>query len=238
MLYPFFPSEMYIDEAGKEATRKTLDYIAKTAVERSFAGADGWHFLHDWSWMLYNMSRLRLGEGGFAWDALHTFLDQYAKPNGLFIHNSVNIMDPRKSEDNLMRCAEKNGRCNCRGSNATANVETKRLTAPVIEGNSVFLLFATEMLIQSFGGVIRLFCGVPQSFSGGFQNLQAQGGFLLSAAMDHGNLTRLQIVASADNTLRIQDPWDEAFLPNGFRREEDLLICDMTRGQSIEICRY
>ena len=236
LLYPFFPSEMFIDKAGRENTRKTLDYIADHAVERSFAGANGWHFLHDWSWMLYNMSRLRLGEGGSAWDALHTFLEQYAKPNGLFIHNSVNIMDPRKSEINLARCAEKNGGCACRGSNATANAQTKRLTAPVMEGNSVFLLFAAEMLLQSYGGVIRLFRGVPQGFSGSFRNLQAQGGFSVSASMEHGKLTRLQITASVDNTLRIEDPWDAGFLPDGFRREEDLLICEMKQGQSMELC--
>lgn len=235
MLYPFFPSEMYVDEYGREQTQKTLIYVAQNAVERSFACKEGWHFLHDWSWMLNNMCRLRLGESEFAWEALHTFLNQYAKPNGLFIHNAVNIMDPRESEKNQKLHAEENEKLFSPGNNATANLEAKRLTAPVIEGNSVFLLFATEMLLQSFDGIVRLFPGVPKNFTGWFQNLRAQGGFLISASMERGKLSGLQITASVDGTIRLLDLWNGTFLPGGFRREEKLLVCSMMQGQSITL---
>jgi hypothetical protein len=202
ILYPIFPAEAYMSDEDKLAAKKTLEYIDKEAIERVYAGVDGWHFVHDWSWHLYNSARVRLGENEAVFAELPKFLDYFAKTNGMFVHNSIVIRDPEITEKNHRDHKGENeitadmtntpwwygsGKC------ATANIYSKDMTAPVIEGNSIFLLRATEVLIQSFGGVVRIFPGVPEGFSGEFSGLRAKGGYLVSAKMECGKLTSLSV---------------------------------------------
>lgn len=195
LLYPFFPSAAYLTEKDRETTKKTLSYIDENALERSYAGDDGWHFVHDWSFLLYEMTRLRMGEGKRAWESLRKFLKNFAKPNGLFAHNSVMIFPSSVTENNHNICKPKekvtadittapewygSGKC------ATPHEKAKRMIAPVIEGNSIFLLLATETLLQSYDGMIRVFPAVPEDFEGGFFRLRTRGGFFVSATLQSG----------------------------------------------------
>ncbi len=206
ILYPFFPSEEYVTEEDRTRAKATLDYIDREAIERTYAGRDGWHFIHDWSWYLYYNTAARLdgADKNALWQNLFTFLDMFAKPNGLFTHNSVVTVDPSVSEhnhDTKKRIDEitadyttgpdwyGSGMC------ATPNAFSKNLTAPVIEGNSIFLLRAAETLLQSFDGIIRLFPATPDDFSGGFENLVARGGFRVTAQMQDGKLSFAHITA-------------------------------------------
>ena len=75
--------------------------------------------------------------------------------------------------------------------------------SPVLEGNSIFLMCATETLLQSYDGVIRLFPGVPEDFTGKFRGFLAEGGFEVSAAMECGRVTALSITALSDSELKI-----------------------------------
>ena len=59
---------------------------------------------------------------------------------------------------------------------------------PVIEGLGAFVFIATESLLQSWDGEMRLFPGVPANFTGSFKNLLAQGGIRVSAEMKDGKL--------------------------------------------------
>ena len=73
-------------------------------------------------------------------------------------------------------------------NDVTPNPDAKRLAAPVIEGFGAFLFIATESLLQSWDGEIRVFPGVPANFTGSFTNLLAKGGYLVSAEMKDGKL--------------------------------------------------
>ena len=219
LLYPFFPAGV---DADPSAAQETLKLIETEAVERSYADYPGeWHPNHEWSMFLITGARLRLGERKSAWHGLERFLELFAKENGLFSHDPILIGDPAESEKNEKSSAWKlrTGRKFCDGtplkadnpevphpSCVTANPDAKRLAPAVMEGSSSFLCMACETLLQSHGGLIRLFPGVPEDFTGSFRGLSAEGGFLISAAMRRGKLTQAEIVSHHGGFCRVQFP--------------------------------
>jgi len=69
----------------------------------------------------------------------------------------------------------------------------------------------TELLLQSVGDHIRLFPAWPRSRPARFENLRAQGGFLVSAELDsNGQVTSLRIRSTAGRDLALVSPWPKA----------------------------
>ncbi len=205
-MYPFFPSEAYLDE---DAIRKTLDALPDVAIEISQMTPEP-HPMHEWSAFLLTAVRSRLGRRDEAWRGLHDFLTGFRKPNGLFAHNPVWVIDTAAS-----LAAHAHGRRNRLrqpdGSYAdstgwsedvTPNPDALRRIPPILEGSAAFLFLATETLLQSWGGVVRLFPTVPEGFSGSFL-LRAQGGFLVAATMEQGRVTAVRVQACEKRTLRL-----------------------------------
>jgi hypothetical protein len=64
-----------------------------------------------------------------------------------------------------------------------------------------------ELLLQSAGDILRVFPAWPKEQDARFENLRAQGGFLVTAEQRAGKITRLRIVSTAAGTLRLLDPW-------------------------------
>ena len=93
------------------------------------------------------------------------------------------------------------------GKCSTTNRNAKHLVSPVLEGNAAFLFAATEALLQSFGGLIRLFPCVPPDFTGGFHKLRTHGAFELFAAMLDGKVVEVSIRAHVAGTIRLLNPW-------------------------------
>ncbi len=69
-----------------------------------------------------------------------------------------------------------------------------------------------ECLMQSEGGVVRLFPAWPQEKDAGFRDLRAQGGFLVSAELKGAQLAKLEVVSTAGGKLRVLSPWKRASL--------------------------
>jgi hypothetical protein len=221
LLYPFFPAGAYITPEDREATARTLEFIETSAFERTFADQNGrWHFLHGWSWFLANTARLRLGNYEFALEELNRFLEQFAKPNGLFSHNSILILPTEVTENNLNLVRNKDTLPNATdthswytlNTSASPNIDSKRLASPVMEGNSILLFFATETLLQSFDGIIDLFPGVPGDFTGKFHRLLSNGGFEVSAVMECGQVKIIHIKSLSKNIVRLYDPWENKYI--------------------------
>lgn len=190
LLYPVFPSETRLDP---ETTEKTLEYIRKSAVERTCTGLPGeFHYIHGWCAFNVAAVTLRTGNPEEGWNDVRHFLDHFGKPNGLFSHNSVVVMNPVPDADP--------------GQDVTPNPDAKRIVPSVMEGSSAFLFLAAETLLQSWGGTIRLFPGVPGNFTGGFSGFLAQGGFEVSARMEKGRVTDCSIRSLRGGTFRLLDP--------------------------------
>ncbi len=64
-----------------------------------------------------------------------------------------------------------------------------------------------ENLLQSHTGVIRLFPAVPDDFEGGFENLGAQGAFVVSAKHDARGPYEITIQSLAGNACSVHVPW-------------------------------
>ena len=65
----------------------------------------------------------------------------------------------------------------------------------------------TEFLMQSAGGIIRVFPCWPKEQNAKFTNLRAQGGFLVSSTQTDGKVTKLEITSTVGGTLRLLNPW-------------------------------
>ncbi len=238
LCYPFFPAG--IDQSA-ESARQTLKLIEDHAVERSFADRAGlWHLNHEWSMFLTTSVRIRLGDRQDGWQWLNRFLELFAKENGLFSHDPILIGDPAESEENERNFQSKLGavRKFCDGTPltpdnqevphpicVTPNPEAKRLAPAVQEGNSSFLSMACETMLQSHGGLIRLFPCVPEDFTGSFSRFAAEGGFVVSAAMKNGRLVKAEITAAGQGGIcRIQRPDGEGVYETILKANETITL--------------
>ena len=90
----------------------------------------------------------------------------------------------------------------------TENPDAKRLAPAVLEGNSAFLFLASETLLQSHSGKIRLFPGVPDDFTGSFVSFLAEGGFEVSSAMKQGCIQSVRIKSLHGGKFRLANKGD------------------------------
>jgi alpha-L-fucosidase 2 len=74
-----------------------------------------------------------------------------------------------------------------------------------LEGNFAFAAGVQEMLLQSHSGIIRVFPAVPASWRDvSFENLRAQGAFLVSARKANGKLKEVRVISEKGGRLRIR----------------------------------
>jgi alpha-L-fucosidase 2 len=107
-----------------------------------------------------------------------------------------------------------------------------------LEGNFLGMEAVHEMLLQSWGGTVRVFPAVSQRWPDvSFENLRAQGGFKVSAVRQGGRTVRIRIEATLDSNLRLRDPfpggapeWSLA----GVSRDGRDYVLSLKRGQILE----
>jgi hypothetical protein len=77
-----------------------------------------------------------------------------------------------------------------------------------LEGNFAFAAGIQEMLLQSQGGMIRIFPAIPDSWQDvSFTRLRAEGAFVVSASMKGGKLISLEVVSEQGGKLRLENPF-------------------------------
>jgi alpha-L-fucosidase 2 len=77
-----------------------------------------------------------------------------------------------------------------------------------LEGNFAAAQAVHEMLLQSWGGRVRVFPAVPQDWREvSFQDLRAQGGFAVSAQRENGVTALVRVRSEQGGLLRLQDPF-------------------------------
>jgi len=64
-----------------------------------------------------------------------------------------------------------------------------------------------DNVLQSHTGVIRVFPTVPDDFEGGFDNLGAQGAFVVSATRTKVGVASVTVQSLAGNACRMANPW-------------------------------
>ena len=73
----------------------------------------------------------------------------------------------------------------------------------------------TELLLQSVGGVIRIFPAWPLNIPAKFASLRAEGGFLVTAAVDDGKVGPVRIESTVGGLLRLVAPWEKTEINAG-----------------------
>jgi hypothetical protein len=65
-----------------------------------------------------------------------------------------------------------------------------------------------EMMLQSFGGVLRIFPCWPKAVPASFTTFRAEGAFLVSASWEDGRVTACTILSEKGGPCRLYSPWD------------------------------
>lgn len=77
-----------------------------------------------------------------------------------------------------------------------------------LEGNFAAAAGIQEMLLQSYGGTLRIFPAIPAAWQDvSFHSLRAEGAFLVSARLEAGKVTMLQITAEQGGECRLVSPF-------------------------------
>ena len=66
-------------------------------------------------------------------------------------------------------------------------------------------------MLQSFGGVLRLFPYWPNKVAASFRTFRAEGAFLVSASWADGAVKEVEILSEKGGTCRLYSPWAEGF---------------------------
>ncbi|MBN1588990.1 MAG: glycoside hydrolase N-terminal domain-containing protein [Pirellulales bacterium] len=107
-----------------------------------------------------------------------------------------------------------------------------------LEGNFAAGQAVHEMLLQSWGGTVRVFPAVPAVWQNvAFRDLRAEGAFAVSAERRAGKTTLVRIRAEHGGQVRLRDPfggkpvaWND---PDVKRRGDDYL-CKLPKGKTLE----
>ena len=104
-----------------------------------------------------------------------------------------------------------------------------------LEGNFLAMEAVHEMLLQSWGGVVRVFPAVSAEWRDvSFRDLRAEGGFRVSAERSDALTRWVDVRASAPATLRLRDPFAGADVEWSLpvhRLEGGLLEVEIKAGQ-------
>ncbi len=108
-----------------------------------------------------------------------------------------------------------------------------------LEGNFAFAQGLQEMLLQSYSGVIEIFPAIPASWKNvGFNNLRAEGAFLISAAKTNCMIDAVTVTAEQGGTLRLKLPFKTFYLADAAKKyhvANGIIEIDMSRGEKVVI---
>ena len=122
------------------------------------------------------------------------------------------------------------------GDQIGAGLSRFRYRPFTLEGNFLAMQAVHEMLLQSWGGRLRVFPAVPTKWpDASFDRLRAEGGFIVSATRRRGQTTRLTVTATSEQPLRLRNPFgDRQFASNcPLRTDGDDLLCELSAGQTL-----
>ena len=157
-----------------------------------------------------------LGKAGWAHDCLRQFADHWIAPNGL--HFNRVLSGAGTSSFRLNPAAE--------------------ATPPfTMEANCAVSAGISDMLVQGWSDVVRVFPAVPDSWRDvAFRDLVTEGAFRISAVRRDAQTIWVRVRAGVARTLRLRDAFgDRPVATTGcpVRREGDCFIADLAADQEL-----
>jgi alpha-L-fucosidase 2 len=107
-----------------------------------------------------------------------------------------------------------------------------------LEGNFLAMQAVQEMLLQSWGGVVRVFPAVSERWGEvSFEGLRAEGGWKVSAQRRGGRTVFVRIESMAGGVLRLRDPFSAREVDwgrGGVRRDGRDWVVELLPGEELE----
>ncbi|MCC7192555.1 MAG: glycoside hydrolase N-terminal domain-containing protein [Phycisphaeraceae bacterium] len=143
-------------------------------------------------------------------------------------------------ETYLKACTSRNG-FHLNGDYKNLGVSAFKYRPFTLEGNFAAAQAVHEMLLQSWGGTVRVFPCVSESWRDvSFDNLCAEGAMRVSAVRRDGKTSSVRVTAHADTTLRLRDPFvgnKVKWSQRGVARQGSDWIISLRAGQTVEAIR-
>lgn len=93
-------------------------------------------------------------------------------------------------------------------------------SGPVIETPLAAATSIQEMLLQSYGGKVRVFPAIPDQWKNvSFDKLRAEGGFLISSNRENGETSFIRVFSTKGDTCRIQTDMKVSMVSSDKRKE-------------------
>ncbi len=104
-----------------------------------------------------------------------------------------------------------------------------------LEGNFIFMDAIHEMYLQSWEDKVRIFPAVPDKWkNASYQNLRASGGFKVTARRVAGKTSEVEIIATKDGVLTLEQPFTAAAeWSREFETLGDNLIFKLKAGEKL-----
>jgi len=139
---------------------------------------------------------------------------------------------------NYMICTSRNG-FHQNGPQMNKNLPALKMRAFTLEGNFAAGQAVHEMLLQSWGGRIRIFPATPEKWEDvSFSQWRAEGGFIVDAERKKGKTVQVSITATVDQLLRLKNPFEQNEYKSNFKIEKsanDELLCQLKKGQRLTL---
>ncbi len=127
---------------------------------------------------------------------------------------------------------------NVNGDQIGAGLSAFRYRPFTLEANFLAMEAVHEMLLQSWGGTVRVFPAVSKRWPEvRFQNLRAQGGFKVSADRTAACTVSVRVQATVDGPLRLRDPFPgkkAQWNRQDVTRDGDDYVVPMKRGEVLQ----
>ena len=127
------------------------------------------------------------------------------------------------------------------GDQSGRGLSKHRYRPVTLEGNFLALHAAHEMVLQGWGGTVRVFPAVSARWRDvAFRDLRAEGGLRVSAVRRGGRTVSVRLTASVAGLVRLRDPFDGAAVRwdrAGVRREGRDYVVELRAGESVEARR-
>jgi len=135
-------------------------------------------------------------------------------------------------------CTTRNG-FHVNGPQTREELSSYKMRAFTLEGNFAASQAVHEMILQSWGGKIRIFPSVPWNWNDvSFKHLRVEGGFIVDAIMEDGKTIKVNIEATTDQILRLKYPFGKEDYESNIpleRISSGELQCQMKKDQIIRL---
>lgn len=108
-----------------------------------------------------------------------------------------------------------------------------------LENCSLTAATLNEMALQSYDGVIRIFPNWDNNLSCSFKSLRADGAFLVSAEIDSGVISNIEIFGENGGRAVLRNPYDKCVLSTDKGRiyTEEFIEISLEKNQSITVAK-